>query len=169
MKALYLLRHAKSSWSDPLLDDFDRPLNERGRRATGLIAQYMASHGIAPDLVLCSTAQRARETAQRIFAGDAPVVFEDVLYLASADQLLARLRAVTDDVGAVMLVGHNPGIENLAVALMGDGDAAAGGSMMTKFSTGALACFSVAADRWRDLAPDGARLDTFIRPRDLIK
>ena len=170
MKSLYLLRHAKSSWADPSVDDFDRPLNKRGRRACGLVAAYMAGRGIGPDLVLCSAARRARETVEGLadaLGAAAPVIFEETLYMAGAERLLARLHAVPDDVGAVMMVGHNPGLENFAGALMAVGDGAAAGRMMEKYPTAALALFTLAVDRWRDVGRRGAALDAFVRPRDL--
>ncbi len=170
MKSLFLLRHAKSSWSDPSLDDFDRTLNPRGRQACGLVAAYIASHRMAPDLVLCSAAQRVRETVDGLVgAFDAPpqIVFEESLYMAAADRLLARLHAVPDDVGTVMMVGHNPGLEDLAGALVGGGDPAAAARMMEKYPTAALAVFTLTADRWRDVGRQGATLDAFVRPRDL--
>ena len=170
MKSLFLLRHAKSSWTDLALDDFDRTLNPRGRRACGLVAAYIASHRIAPELMLCSAAQRVRETVDGLVgAFDAPpeIVFEESLYLAGADRLLARLHAVPDDVGTVMMVGHNPGLEELAGALVGGGDPAVAARMMEKYPTAALAVFTLAADRWRDLDRRGATLDAFVRPRDL--
>ena len=147
-------------------DDFERPLNERGRAATALIADYIRAQGIAPNLILSSSARRARETVERIFGSAVTVAFEDALYLASADRLLARLHAV-EDASSVMMVGHNPGLANLAVALMGRGDKAVGEMMMTKYPTGGLACFSLKIDRWSDLAAEGTHLDAFIRPRDL--
>jgi phosphohistidine phosphatase SixA len=110
-KRLYLLRHAKSSWKQPELADHDRPLASRGRRAAKAIARHLRERQIAPELVLCSTARRARETLERIepALATAAVRREPQLYRASADVLFERLRTVPDDVASVMLIGHNPG------------------------------------------------------------
>jgi phosphohistidine phosphatase len=119
-KRLYLLRHAKSSWKQPELADHDRPLASRGRRAAKAIARHLRERQIAPELVLCSTARRARETLERIepALATAAVRREPQLYRASADVLFERLRTVPDDVASVMLIGHNPAIEQLALDLL---------------------------------------------------
>ena len=165
MKTLYLLRHAKSSWDDPSLDDFDRPLSKRGRKAAPLIGRYMAEHGWQPDLALISPAVRARNTWELVSAElRAPVEtrFEPTIYMAEPDALLALLRE-TDTLRSVILVGHNPGLEQLAAILAGPGsDPQARARMAEKFPTAALARFEVAA-----MEPDGATLTDFIRPRDL--
>jgi phosphohistidine phosphatase len=158
---LLLLRHAKSSWDDPTLDDHDRPLAPRGRKAAGLIAAYLRDNHVDVSLVLCSTAQRARETLELV-QPPGQVLIERELYGASADGLLARLRRVLDDQRTVMLIGHNPAIEDLAVGLAGSGAELIG----DKFPTGALATLSFNG-RWRDLAPGGVELKSFVRPREL--
>jgi phosphohistidine phosphatase len=114
MRRLYLLRHAKSSWEDAGLADHDRPLAPRGRRAAKAIGRYLRDSGIEPQLVLCSSARRAQETLER--AGLAGRV-EPELYGASADALLARLRHISPEVRSVMLIGHNPGVQQLALLL----------------------------------------------------
>ena len=159
---LYLLRHAKSSWDHPGLADHDRPLAKRGRRAATALRSYVQEHEIAPALVLCSTARRARETLERIRpALRAPVVrHEPDLYGASAQALLERLERVPDRVGSVMLIGHNPAIEELAQAL-------AGPTPGSKFPTGTLATLTVPCASWRDIGRDRAELVGFVRPRDL--
>jgi phosphohistidine phosphatase len=121
MKRVYLLRHAKSSWKHPELPDHDRPLAGRGRRAAKAIVRHMRAQEFVPELVLCSTARRARETLERIepALGRAPVRVERELYGASARELLARLRRLPDDVGSVLVIGHNPGMHELAVELAG--------------------------------------------------
>jgi len=112
MKRVYLLRHAKSSWKHPELADHDRPLAGRGKRAAKGIAKHMRARELEPELVLCSTARRARETLERIepALGHTQVRVERELYGASAHDLLARLRRLPDDVGSVLVIGHNPGI-----------------------------------------------------------
>jgi phosphohistidine phosphatase len=117
MKRVYLLRHARSSWKRPELPDHDRPLAGRGKRATKVILRHMRAQEFVPELVLCSTARRARETLERIepALGGVPVRVERELYGASARELLARLRRLPDDVGSVLVIGHNPGMHELGV------------------------------------------------------
>ena len=166
-RRLYLLRHVKSSWTDADLADHDRPLAGRGRRAADAIADHMRAEAIAPDLVLCSTARRARETCERIgpALGAAPVRYEAGLYGASAMSLLERLRGLPDDVGSVLLIGHNPAIEELAVALARPSRRRR--DLEVKFPTGALATLTGPLPSWRGLDHDSVELVAFVRPRDL--
>ena len=169
MKALYLLRHAKSSWADGDLADHDRPLAPRGRKATRSLARYIAEGGIEPALVLCSTAARARETLDGVspFLGDDLDVWHEAdLYGASAKEFLRRLRRLPPAVPSVMVVGHNPGLEDLALSLVGGGDDTALAGLHAKFPTGALASFLI-PDSWAELAPGQATLTAFVVPRDL--
>ena len=163
IKRLYLLRHAKSSWDDPDLSDHDRPLAGRGRRAAKAIGAYLREHDIEPDLVLCSSALRARETLERLELGAAAVQIEPELYAAGASALLARLRRVPDAVGSVMLVGHNPGLQDLALDLARpapDVD-----ELRVKYPTAAL--LTLILEDWEALARGTADLAGFVRPRDL--
>ena len=117
---LYLLRHAKSSWGDAGLADHDRPLAPRGEKAAREVAEHARKRGIEPALVLCSTAVRARQTlAAFSFAGR--VSYEDGLYGASAGDLVARLRRLPDELPEAMVVAHNPGLQELALLLIGEG------------------------------------------------
>jgi phosphohistidine phosphatase len=169
MKRLFLLRHAKSSWDDPGLADHDRPLAPRGERAAKVIARYLREERIAPDLVLCSSSRRTRETLDRIapaLGDEVRVEIERELYAASADRLLERLRAVDDDVESVMLIGHNPGIEQLALTLAGDGEKLA--DVRRKYPTAALATLEFDG-RWSALEPGTARLADFVKPKQLAK
>lgn len=170
MKTIYLLRHAKSSWGDPTLADFDRPLNKRGKRAAENMAAYLAAGKLRPDLVLCSAAKRTVSTLKRVqsqFGGDLPAVIDEALYHADASLWIRRLRALNNDVGAVMIVGHNPGAEELAHILTGSGDKEAYSRMAVKFPTGALAVFQSDISSWREIGHDGANLLCFVCPRDL--
>jgi phosphohistidine phosphatase len=120
---LYLLRHAKSSWDDPGLADHDRPLAERGLRNAAALAEHLRAARILPELVLCSTAQRARETLAAVlpaFGGETEILVERRLYGSSAEELLERLRAVPETVRSAMVIAHNPGLEELASRLAGD-------------------------------------------------
>lgn len=170
MSTLYLLRHAKSSWSDPNLGDHARPLAPRGRRAAKRMARYADSQGIRPDLVLCSSALRARETLQLLrpaLGPGAAVRFDDDLYGANADELLGRLRAVDDRIASVVLVGHNPGLEDLATSLASDGEALAKELLRAKFPTGALAILDLGSTTWARLGPGGAYLVRLVLPSEL--
>jgi phosphohistidine phosphatase len=167
MKRLYLLRHAKSSWKDSGLPDHDRPLAGRGRRAAKAMARHMREHGIAPELVLCSTARRARETLDRIepALGSPTVQVESDLYAASAPALLDRLRGVPDTVWSVMVIGHNPGLQELALELARPASAAS--ELAAKYPTGALVTLAFDASSWQELDRDTAELVELVRPRDL--
>jgi phosphohistidine phosphatase len=166
---LELLRHAKSSWDDPGLPDRDRPLAPRGVKACVRLRDHLGRVGCSPEVVLCSPATRAVQTLIGIrdgLAGDPEVEIEDEIYTASADELFGRLRAVPGSVGWTMVIGHNPGIEALALGLVDDGDADALQRMRSKYPTGGLA--SLAFDgEWRRLAWGGARLEAFTVPRAL--
>jgi len=167
MKRLFLLRHAKSSRKDPSLPDHDRPLAGRGRRASKAMATYMREHGVAPALVLCSSATRARQTLDGVapgLDGSHEVRIESELYQASAAGLLRRLQRVDAAVPSVMLVGHNPSIERLALDLASRGPELA--ELADKYPTGALAALEFSGT-WSELEADAARLVRFVKPRDL--
>ena len=165
MTRLYLLRHAKSSWKDTSLPDHDRPLAGRGRRAAKAIARHLREQGIEPELVLCSSARRARETLERIepALGSAAVRVEDDLYGAGASALLERLRGVSDSVESVMLIGHNPALQDLALDLARPSSTA--DDLAAKYPTAALATLELSA--WNELEHGTAELTAFVRPRDL--
>ena len=163
MKQLHLLRHAKSSWDDPDLADHERPLAPRGEKAVLRIAEHLHEARIVPELVLCSTALRARQTLAAllpVLSGDVEIRLEDALYGAGVDDVLARLREVDDAVASVLVVGHNPTLHELALALTGRADA------LDRFPTGALASV-VFTTRWSDLAAGAAKLEGLAIPRDL--
>jgi phosphohistidine phosphatase len=163
LKQLELLRHAKSSWADPDIADHDRPLNARGRAAAALVGRHMHEQTPPPDLVLCSTATRTRQTLQLLELGaGAQVRFEDELYGAGAAGLLARLKAVPATVGTVLLVGHNPGIEDLTRMLDRDGL-----TSVPKFPTAALAVLGFDIGAWNELDPGTGHVVGFFTPRDL--
>ena len=168
---IVLYRHAKAGLARTGGSDHDRPLTGRGRRAAVAIGAALAARGAPPDLILCSTALRTRETLEPLLARlkpAPPVSIEPGLYLASAPSLLARLRQLPNDVGRVILIGHNDGMAELARELATDGDPAALVAMTTKYPTGAAACLRTTLDDWSDLATTGARLEAFLRPRDLM-
>ena len=155
MKSLYLLRHAKSSWDKPDLADHDRPLAPRGRAAARRLAVYMRKAKVRPELVLCSSAVRAWQTYKAIapaLGASVEVSVEDALYGASSADLLDRLRVLPEQVGAVLLIGHNPAMQELATELAGDGDPASLALLGDNFPTGALAALDVPG-RWAELGP----------------
>jgi phosphohistidine phosphatase len=169
MHQLLLLRHAKSSWDDPKLADRDRPLNKRGHRAAGAIRQAMLDLGLTPDLVLVSPSRRTQETLAELEPWDDTPLVEplDSLYLATAPQLLAILREVSETVRSVLLIGHNPGLHDLALLLAeSSGESETTQRIAAGFPTGALAEFAVGT-QWQRLAAAGTRLVRFVRPKDL--
>jgi phosphohistidine phosphatase len=158
---LLLLRHAKSSWDDPTLADHERPLAPRGRKAAKRIREHLRREDASVSLVLCSSARRARQTLDLVAPGG-QVEIEPELYGASAGELLERLRRVPDDAGTVMLVGHNPAIQDLLVSLVEEpGDLA-----VRKFPTGALATLAVSGP-WHSLGAGQAGLQGLVTPREL--
>jgi phosphohistidine phosphatase len=167
-KTLYVLRHLKSSWDEPGLADHDRRLAPRGQRAGKKMARQVREAGVAPELVLCSTARRTRETLDAVRAElhDPEVRFDERLYAASEDELLAVLRGVEPGVGSVLVVAHNPGLQDLAVALAGSGDGDLRRRLGEKLPTGALATLSFDG-AWPDLAPGACELIGFVVPREL--
>jgi phosphohistidine phosphatase len=160
-RQLFLLRHAKSSRDEPSLADHDRPLAPRGRKAARRIASHVHREQIRVGLVLCSSARRARQTLELVVP-PGEVRVERELYGATAAELLERLCRVRDDVDAVILIGHEPAIRDLAVGLV------RGWSELTdrKFPTAALATLTFIGP-WSTLAPDRAELAAFVRPREL--
>jgi len=173
VKTILLLRHAKSAWNTSGLSDHERPLNRRGERAAKAVADHLAQRGPRPDLILCSTATRARQTLaplmKRLGTPAPPLSLEDDLYLASEGSLLARLQALADDVATVLLVGHNDGIWQLAEALAGRGPPALLAALQEKYPTGTLTVLDFPTGTWRDLAAGSGELLAFVRPRDLTR
>ncbi len=170
MKTLWLLRHAKSSWDHEGLTDHDRPLNRRGERAAERMAAHLEARGIHPDLVLCSSARRTRDTLERLRPGlppEIPVRIERDLYGAAAEEILERLRQLPQEVGAPLVIGHNPGLEDLARALADDGPEAARERLRRGLPTAALVEISLDAGRWLALRPGAGRLVSLVRPKDL--
>lgn len=170
MKTIYMLRHAKSSWDDSSLSDHDRPLDERGRAAAPRVGAHMEEAGYLPDLVLCSTATRTRQTLDAVLSeleAEPAIEFHEELYLAGPGEMLDLVRSVPDIVEAVLLVGHNPGTGMVAAALSGDGSPEMIGLMSAKFPTAGLAIIELSVDRWKDIVSGCGSLKEFVRPRDL--
>jgi phosphohistidine phosphatase len=172
MHQLLLLRHAKSSWDDATLPDRDRPLNKRGRRAIGAMRGAMRELGLSPDVVLVSPARRTQETLAALEPWDDTPLVEsmETLYLASAGQLLAILHGMSETVRSLLLIGHNPGMHELAVKLAAAHARSASGEITSRlaagFPTAALAEFAIAGPWWQ-LDAGGGELVRFLTPRDL--
>lgn len=172
MLTLLLLRHAKSSWNQPITDDHDRPLADRGEKAAPVMGDYIAKHGLSPDLVLCSSSVRTRATLELVvpqLESEPEISYERELYLAEAEELLARLQKVPARAKRVMMIGHNPGFEDLARLLSGDGPADVRSALQDKFPTAGLAVLTFNAKAWRSAAPGKGTLTTFVTPRSLQK
>jgi phosphohistidine phosphatase len=164
-RRLYLLRHAKSSWGDPGLADHERPLAPRGEKAAREMAEHARKGGIEPALVLCSTALRARQTLAALsFAGE--VSYEDGLYGASAGELVARLRRLPDELGTAMVVGHNPGLQELALLLIEGVGHPALARLHDKLPTGALVTLGFQGP-WAALGEGTATLEDLVVPAEL--
>ncbi len=171
MLTLTLFRHAKSSWELNGLDDRERPLNARGLVAAPLMGAFMRENRIQPDLVLCSTAVRTRQTLDLAIAEMKPtpkVKHEDGLYLADPFLLLERLRKTPRTVKHLMIIGHNPGLQILAVELIGDGDPELIRAISDKLPTGGVVVITFDAKSWSDVGPGKGRLAHFATPKLLM-
>jgi phosphohistidine phosphatase len=169
VKTLTLLRHAKSGWDDPVARDFDRPLNPKGRRAAALMGRHMRALGLTFDRVVASPAVRVMETIADVESGYGVLGpdYDRRLYLAAETTLLDVARETPDTAATLLLIGHNPGLEDLVLALVPDVPGTLRDSVEEKYPTATLAQMTFAVDRWSDLAPGGATLARFVRPRDL--
>jgi phosphohistidine phosphatase len=167
MSRLFLLRHAKAGWAEPGMRDFDRPLEPVGRTDADAIGQVMTANAYIPDLVLCSSARRARETLDWIarHVGDGRVVFSDSLYSTDAAGYVDFIRATADG-DSVLLVGHNPMMEDVAMALSGDGEGRARSTLNSGFPTSALAVIRFPGEL-AETAPGKGYLEAFLTPADL--
>lgn len=163
MKRLYLLRHAKSSWDNAGLADHDRPLNDRGRRAAAFMGQVVRERGLLPEIVICSNAERARQTAELFCeaAGfDGETVAESRIYEASAGRLVEIVSTIEGAYGSAMLIGHNPGMESLIYYLTG---------ALEPMPTAAIAIIELSIERWADIDAGCGRLADVLRPRELME
>lgn len=171
MLRLMLLRHAKSDWSGKV-DDHDRPLTEGGRRASTLMGRSMAAQGLRPDLAVVSTARRAQETWKRAGPALAEHILqrdEPRLYGASAEAILEVIHETQHDVRTLLLVGHNPGLGQLAVELVGTAREPAMARLQEKFPTGALAVVDFDVERWGDVSAGLGHLAWFETPKSVAR
>jgi phosphohistidine phosphatase len=167
MRRLMLMRHAKSDRS-PGTADALRPLNARGVVAARLMGAYMARHGLLPDLVLCSPAQRTRETLAGVaehWPAGAPAVFEERLYMAPPKVIVSAIRSQNAKVQTLLVIGHNPGLHEAADLLVAAGDVELREQLREKFPTGALAVIDFAVSAWSRAHEHSGRLDRYVTPR----
>jgi phosphohistidine phosphatase len=170
MRRLLLLRHAKSSWSEPGASDHDRPLNRRGQEAAPRIGAYLARHGLIPDRILCSTARRARETWELVAAeapAAPPATFSEKIYNASPRALVDVFRRADPRAASLLVVGHNPGLQEAATALIASGDLEDRERLREKLPTGGLVVIDFAIADWTKLHSRSGRLERFVVPRML--
>jgi len=162
MKTLYLMRHAKSSWENAGIADFDRPLNDRGIRAAVFMGSLARERSLLPEMIVCSTAERARQT-QELFcaaAGFDGVAATDIgIYEAPAGRLVEIISALDDRYDSAMLIGHNPGMEGLIYYLT---------SVVEPMPTAAIAIIELNNEKWSDIGTGTSRLACVLRPRQLM-
>jgi phosphohistidine phosphatase len=167
MLRLMLLRHAKAEFATSGQTDAERTLAARGREVAPVIGRYLAQHSLRPDTALVSTALRTRQTWQLVaaeFDQAPPTTFEPRLYDATAHGVLAVLQEIPTQTRSVLVVGHNPGLQELASLLIASGDIGARQSLMEKFPTAALAVIDFPVDSWAEIRPNRGRVDRFVTP-----
>jgi phosphohistidine phosphatase len=163
MKRLYLLRHAKSSWDDASLADFDRPLNDRGLRAAPFMGELMAERGIRPDVIVSSPAKRAMQTAELVRESsgfDIRIDYDERIYEASLSTLLKVISQLPDDAQSALIVGHNPGMEGIARYLSGE---------LQPMPTATLVSIKLRIDRWALVDEGTGMLEFVVRPKEEMK
>jgi phosphohistidine phosphatase len=161
MKTLFLLRHAKSSWKDETLADFERPLNRRGTRAAETMGDYFRSEGIVPELIVCSPALRARETLELVSKRakwSTEIRYDQRIYEASGMRLAEVVSQIDTDRKTALLVGHNPGLEELVLLLTAES---------VQIPTGTCAKIAVKAGKWANVVDKRATLEWLVKPREL--
>ena len=170
MLTLSLLRHAKSSWKDPALPDRDRSLNTRGMTEAPVMGKVMFKHGLDPDLVLCSTARRTRDTLQLVLPElktEPRIVYEDDLYHGTSAEMLDLLHKVGAGTAQVLLVGHNPELQSFALDLIGSGSKQLKDRLEAKLPTAGLVVLRFPAGAWKDVAINSGKLELFLTPSDV--
>jgi len=170
MLRLMLLRHAKSDWSSSGMPDTARPLTERGEAAARLMGGYMARHALIPERVLCSPARRTRETWAGIatqWPPDVEIVFDEGLYATTPQSILSIVRAQDNATRTLLMIGHNPGLQETAELLIASGDVELRERLREKFPTAALAVIDFAVDKWSRVHDRSGRLDRYITPRSI--
>jgi phosphohistidine phosphatase len=170
-KTLYILRHAKAEAGASYQDDHQRPLNERGHEAAGVMGKYLLKSGIRPELVMCSTAERAMQTFAHVQEAynkhPLAVEYTEQLYLASANEMLKLIAETAEKVTHLMLVGHNPGLHQLALKLAKSGDETVMDSLTLKYPTCTFAAFDLGEINWREAGRCDSRMTAFVTPHTL--
>jgi phosphohistidine phosphatase len=169
---LMLLRHAKAEKAEPGERDHERALNARGHKDSARMGAYLAKHALVPDGVLVSTARRTRETWDGVaeaFPGDPAVRFDERLYNGTSDGILAVLRETKPAQKSLLVIGHNPGMHDLATLLIASGDVEARERLNEGLPTAGLAIIDFAPGSWAKLHPHGGRLERFVTPRSLAE
>jgi phosphohistidine phosphatase len=170
LKTIFLLRHAKSSWDEPYMDDYQRPLAPRGIKAAPRMGRYMFREGLIPQRVLCSGARRTRETWELVSAPlkvEIPVEYVPDIYHGSSVTIKDLIGHLSDIESSVLFVGHNPIFHQLALTLAGSGDEAAIQQLQFKYPTGALAILDFDTEHWSAIRDGTGYLRAFIRPKEL--
>ena len=174
MKQLAILRHAKSDWGNPGMTDFDRPLNKRGRKAAKKVGLALRERGLAVDRIVCSPAQRAKETVERFergfergFESLPPVSLEPRLYMCATGTLIDVIRDLPDDAATVMIVGHNPGFHDIVLRMTLPDEQGLRDKVGANYPTGAFALIDFPVTSWADVAPATGEIRDVIVPREL--
>lgn len=167
MKRLAVLRHAKSSWADAGMGDFDRPLNDRGRKAARQIGEEIRARGHTFDFILASPAARVRETLDGVGELEGTVQFDPAIYHASAGQLLTLIRGLPGQAQLALLVGHNPGLEQLLGTIARDDSRGFRARIEGKYPTGALAIVDLDVEDWPDIEAECGEIAELILPKEL--
>jgi phosphohistidine phosphatase len=168
MKQLLLMRHAKSSWTDPNVADIDRPLTPRGRKAATRVAKYLEDSSLEPAIVLCTSAVRARQTLELLrpaIPESSTVKIEPRLYSADSKELMTRVRRLSQTAPSVLIIGHNPAIQDLVLTLASEDPRS--DEIRKKFPTAALALFDAPIKEWKLFRPGKASLVHFVTPKGL--
>lgn len=173
MLTVTLLRHAKSTWGEPSLADIDRSLNDRGREAAPRMGALMRREGLRPDHILSSPSLRTRQTLQLVQGthpalAELQVDFQERLYHALPTTLLRAIHEVPKSARHVLLIGHNPGLQHLAVRLTGKGPESQRRQLQEKLPTGGLVVLTFDVGRWPNVRPGEGCLRLFARPRDEV-
>lgn len=170
MKTLILMRHAKSAWDSPNLADIDRPVAPRGAAATAKMVPWLKKQKLGPQLILCSTARRARDTLEIIRPALPKTVKTRLMreiYMALPRELLTCLAKAPDTLDEVMMVGHNPGMHDFASWLIGSGEKVAVADLRKKFPTAAVAVITFDTAKWSSVDRDSGTLTAFVTPKSL--
>lgn len=172
MKTLFLLRHAKSSWDHSIVRDVDRPLNDRGRKAAKRMGAFMEKEGLTPDYILCSPSVRTSQTLDLLlpnFSRTPEAEFPESLYHGGPEGLMSAIKSAPAESNRLLVIAHNPGMQALAMKLSvsESSNRKAFKRIAEKYPTAALSVYSLDIDAWTDAAPESAKLERFVTPREL--